>query len=228
MIFDFKEELTQSVWDKSQLVTSPAKSFNDYLLLVKTFAFDNSILVVPFIVVFAALSSLNFYSLRLLNDIDLLEAPHRVYQERRAQILDGKQSLDSINSFIDSLSPYIAESLYPNLFLSLLTPIISSESSITQLSLSMDSSTLRVASANTDFLSSAFSTLDQHPLIKPSGISFTSIKSSSDTQSEQSGSLFLNDIEIKFSYDFVDISTLTSLFEKNNSHSLHYKTTLLQ
>ena len=228
MIFDFKEELTTSFWDKSQLVTSPPKSFNDYLLSVKTIALDNSILVVPFIAVFAALSSLNFYSYSLSNDIVALEASHRLYQDRRSKILDGKQNLDSINSFVDSLSPYITDSLYPNVFLSFLTPIISSDSSITQLSLTKDSSTLRVASANTDFLSSAFSTLDQHPLIKPIGISFTSIKSSSENQSERPGSLILNDIDIRFSYDFVDISTLSSLFDKNNSFSLHYKASLLK
>ena len=210
MIFDFKDHLTKNLWHKSDLVTSPPKTINDYILTAKSFIVDNSSLAIPFVVAYAVLASLNYYSHTLNTRITSLADSHRLYQDRRTAILTGKRQIDAINTFVSSLSPYISDSIYPNLFLSLLSPIIPIDSSISQLSLTKNSSSLRLISSNTNFLSSAFSTLDQHPLIQTNGISFTSIKSSSDNTTSQpasSGSSVLNEIDIKFSYDYADVST---------------------
>ena len=149
MIFDFKDHLSQNLWHKSDLVTSPPKSINDYILTAKSFIIDNSSLAIPFVVVYVVLASLNYYSHTLNTRITSLADSHRLYQDRRTAILSGKRQIDAINTFVSSLSPYISDSIYPNLFISLLSPIIPIDSSISQLSLTKNSSSLRLISSNT-------------------------------------------------------------------------------
>ena len=229
MIFDFKERLGLSVWDTSDLIYSPPKSLSDYVGHIKSFVVNNSILLVPFVLGTIISTSIDFYSFSIEKSILDYEPEHQIYQNRRAKILKGKRDIDSIDSFVLSLTPYISDSIYPNLFLSFLSPIISIDSSITELSLSKKASSLRLVSANPDFLSAAFSTLDQHPLVQDSGISFTSLKSSNDGETASSNSSSpSNEIEIQFTYNYALAPDLYSLFEKANSQALAAKSALFQ
>ena len=224
MIFDFKDELTSTIWDRSNLVLTPPKSIKDYLISTKNLFVENINLTYPFIVVFIVTTSLNYYSFRLLANITNLQASHRSYQERRSSIIAGKRDLDNIDSFVSSLSPFVSDSIYPIVFLSYLSPILTSDSSLAKVSLAKNSSSLIVNSTNIDLLSSAFSTLDQHPLVQPEDISFTSIKNSTDNSSQQStGVPISNQIEIKFTYNYIGIPLLSPLFDQSNSYALKAK-----
>ena len=128
MIFDFKDELTSTIWDRSNLVLTPPKSIKDYLISTNKLLVENINLSYPFIVVFIVTTSLNYYSFRLLANITNLQASHRSYQERRSSIIAGKRELDNIDSFVSSLSPFVSDSIYPIVFLSYLSPILTSDS----------------------------------------------------------------------------------------------------
>ena len=65
MIFDFKDELTSTIWDRSNLVLTPPKSIKDYLISTNKLLVENINLSYPFIVVFIVTTSLNYYSFRL-------------------------------------------------------------------------------------------------------------------------------------------------------------------
>ena len=227
MIFDFKDQLGLSAWDESNLVFTPPKAFRDYLISTKIFFKHNINLTFPFLLVAFIFCALNYYSYKLSADILIFEDDHISYQDKRSSILLAKQDLSEINTFIATLSPFISDSIYPNLFLSYLSPIVSSDSSISELVLNKDSATLRLSSTNTDLLSSSFSTLDQHPLINDSGITFTSIKSSADSQQRglntSTPNSITNEIEIKFTYNFVPILELIRLFDKSGSLPMHAK-----
>ena len=227
MIFDFKDQLGLSTWDRSNLVFTPPKSFHDYFVSTKVFLKNNINLTFPFFLVAFIYCTLNYYSYNLSEDILVFEDDHTSYQDKRSSILLAKEELTEVNSFIASLSPFISESIYPNLFLSYLSPIVSPESSISELTLNKDSAILRLSSANTDLLSSSFSTLDQHPLINDTGITFTSIKSAADSQQRGLNTpnpiSISNEIEIKFTYNFVPIADLIGLFDKSGSLPMHSK-----
>ena len=134
MIFDFKDELGLSSWEQSSLVYAPPKAFRDYLISSKLFLKNNINLTFPFLLVAFVFFALNYYSYKLSADIRIYEDDHISYQDKRSSILFMKSELTDIDSFIASLSPYISDSIYPNLFLSYLSPIISPESSILELS----------------------------------------------------------------------------------------------
>ena len=229
MIFDFKEKLDLKLWDKSDLAFQPPKSFKDYLSDYKSYFLQNIGLFIPFVFLFFIIGSLKFYSSRLKTDLLGYEESHFQYQAQRTLILSSKRDLGDNKNYIASLAPLIRDSIYPNLFLSLMSPIMPNDSFITKLSLSKDSSSIRIKSPYATFLSDIYSTLDQHPLIKSTDISFTSIKGPTDNLNSDSdvfaGS---NEMEINFSYDFVDLVDLIQLFESSESESLRSKAELLQ
>ena len=229
MIFDFKDQLNIERWDQSQLVVSPPKTFNDYYLFLKSLLISNLFLAIPFVFVLIASESISLYSNFLQTKISKLQDAHDLYQERRTLILEGKRNVDSNISYISSIAPFIVDSIYPNLFLSFLTPILSVDSSISELSISRDSSSIRVTSNDPDPLSYSFSTLDQHPLVQSTDISFTSIKASNDStqQVSQSGN-YSSEIEIKFSYNYPQLTDLMPLFSKADMKSLQIKSSLFK
>ena len=229
MIFDFKDQLSSTLWDKSGLVQVPPKTYSDYLSHLKFILKDNVSLLYPFLFGFCVITSLNYYSSRLQSNISALQDSHNDYQDMRSSIISAKRNIDTIDTFISSRTPFITDSIYPNLFLSFLSSIVTADSYLSSISLSKDSSSLIVVSPDIDFLSSSFSTLDQHPLVKSEDISFTSIKKSSDTQSgNRSSASISNEIEIKFSYNYVGIPLLSQLFGQSNSPALEAKSFLFE
>ena len=229
MIFDFKSKLNLKSWDKSNLELHNPKLLKDYLNEYKSHLKNNLILFIPFVSLFSIVGSLHFYSSRLQNVLLRYEDSHYQYQENRSLIIDSKRDLRANEQLISSLNPFISDSIYPNLFLSLMSPIMPIDSSIIDLSLSKDSSSIRINSLSANVLSDIYSTLDQHPLVKNTDISFTSIKGPSDSQSVGSGvPSASNQIEINFSYDFIDTPDLIKLFELSESNSLTSKANLLK
>ena len=73
------------------------------------------------------------------------------------------------------------------------------------------------------------STLDQHPLVQSTDISFTSIKASNDStqQVSQSGN-YSSEIEIKFSYNYPQLTDLMPLFSKADMKSMQIKSSLFK